>query len=213
MSNDILLRHNIKTDRRERKNVAELRLIINPAEVTDKITDIHLYGKAKKIEKQNKKKKQKQKPRENVFTSCISLLFGSWSHSPEPTDLFSRFEEYSAVGITEFLRLFAEPLWYRNWATWDNHFRLNGQFQIQDYKTVSNEFRPFHFLWRDLGTVSWNKPNLKPRKTKPHIFTTFQFISKDRKDVHMKCAMKRGDRFKSLNSLDETDQKLSDTTL
>ena len=77
MSNDILLRHNIKTDRRERKNVAELRLIINPAEVTDKITDIHLYGKAKKIEKQKKTKKQKQKPRENVFTSCISLLFGS----------------------------------------------------------------------------------------------------------------------------------------
>ena len=96
MSNDILLRHNIKTDRRERKNVAELRLIINPAEVTDKITDIHLYGKAKKIEKKNKRKR-----RENVFTSCISLLFGSCSHSPEPTDIFSRFEEYSAVGITD----------------------------------------------------------------------------------------------------------------
>ena len=70
MSNDILLRHKIKIDRRERKNVAELRLIINPAEVTDKITDIHLYGKAKKIE-------EKKTRRENVFTSCISLLFAS----------------------------------------------------------------------------------------------------------------------------------------
>ena len=71
MSNDILLRHNIKTDRRERKNVAELRLIINPAEVTDKITDIHLYGKAKKIEKQ---KKQKNKNKNHVRTFSLPVF-------------------------------------------------------------------------------------------------------------------------------------------
>ena len=71
MSNDILLRHNIKTDRRERKNVAELRLIINPAQVTDKITDIHLYGKAKKIEKQ---KKQKNKNKNHVRTFSLPVF-------------------------------------------------------------------------------------------------------------------------------------------
>ena len=73
MSNDILLRHKIKIDRRERKNVAELRLIINPAEVTDKRTDIHLYGKAKKIGKKKKKKNDVKTFSLPVFLCCLEV--------------------------------------------------------------------------------------------------------------------------------------------
>ena len=150
MSNDILLRHKIKIDRRERKNVAELRLIINPVEVTDKITDIHLYGKAKKIGKKKKKKTTWEGFHFLYFSVVWKLKSFAWANRH-----LSRFEGYSAVSITEFLCLFAKPLWciccswllwHRNWATWDNHFRLNGQFQVQDYP-VSNEFRPFYILW------------------------------------------------------------------